>query len=78
MDDNLPKDARPLPTVYNKVIVYEETHPENGPWRDRLIQRTINDTIVDVLQSASTYGWYPYRFGIRRATDWVDDKRVQL
>ena len=76
--DSLPKDARPIDPDGNKVIVYEEAHPEKGPWNDGIVSRDLNGKNVDVMQTASTYKHYPYRFGIRHANNWEDDSQVKL
>ncbi len=56
--------------VGGAVIVYRETHPECGPWRDRWRTRCIEGETVRYKQMASEYSFFPLRFRIVRSTDW--------
>lgn len=67
-DDNLPQHAIPEHIVENKIIVYKDAYPENGPWFDkRGVRRNIDEINITFDQVAKEYDYFPYRFRIRRA-----------
>lgn len=73
IDKDLPQDAQPkYRDEDNKIIVFKAAHPEDGPWRDGIRPRNINNNDVNVIQTASRFSYYPYRFAIRHAHDFED------
>jgi hypothetical protein len=61
--------AKPVYTVGDKVIVYKELHPELGPWLDRSrVTRLIDGITVSFPHIAGEFGYYPYRFAIKRSS----------
>ncbi len=66
----IPDKAQRTFTKIGEVIVYKEANPEKGPWLDRTVKRRIDGIDVRYRQMASKFGFFPYRFGIRRARDW--------
>lgn len=49
-------------------IVWYDSHPERGPWLNRSrVTRTIDGVPVTFRQMASSFGYFPYRFRIKRA-----------
>ena len=67
IDENLPQDAELIHIVDNKIIVFKEAHPENGPWKNRRHVREIAGKNFGFDQIADEYNFFPYRFSIRRA-----------
>jgi len=60
--------ATPVYTVDDKVLIYKEPYPERGPWLDQsCMTRIIDNLKVSFPQTASDYGYYPYRFAIKRS-----------
>jgi len=66
----LPEGAEQTFPKMGEVIVYEEAHPEKGPWIDRSVKRRIDGVDVRYRQMAAKFGFFPFRFAIRRATEW--------
>jgi hypothetical protein len=66
----LPDDSERYFPKEGDVIVYKEAHPERGPWLDRALNRRIEGIDVRHRQMASKFGYFPYRFSIKRAKDW--------
>lgn len=52
------------------VILYKDANPEQGPWRDRSLTRRIEGINISHRQMASKFGYFPYRFSIKRSNDW--------
>jgi hypothetical protein len=66
--DELPADAVVAHSDRGRPIVWLEPHPENGPWLNRSrVRRTIDGLPVTYRQMAGTFGYFPYRFPIKRA-----------
>lgn len=60
--------AKPVYIVDDNVIIYQELHPEYGPWLDRLrVTRHIDGIKVSFRHIAKEFGYYPYRFAIKRS-----------
>jgi hypothetical protein len=66
----LPDGASPIyKDSGGNVIVYKDAHPELGPWFDRSSVNRVTDGIrLHFPQIAGEFGFYPYRFGIRRSS----------
>lgn len=65
----LPPGAESVHEVDGKVIVYKEKHPEAGPWFDRSrVTRIIDGVKASYPQEAVEFGYYPYRFGIKKSS----------
>ncbi len=77
MDDKMPRDAEPIHVVDNKIIVFKEVHPENGPWKNGRIKREMNGRDYTVHQIADDYNYFPYRFGIRYVNYTKREKTVK-
>ena len=75
-DKNLPRDAEPVlrDNVDNKIIIFKEAHPENGPWENGPRRRKMNDRYYTVNQIADDFNYFPYRFGIRYVDHSKKDK----
>ena len=66
---DLPPHAIPVHEVDGEVIVYEEPHPERGPWLDRSrVKRRAEGITMTFRQVAREFEYYPYRFRIRRSS----------
>jgi hypothetical protein len=61
-------ESKTVYVVDEAVIIYQEAHPENGPWLDRSrVTRIIEGIKVSFPHIAKEYGYYPYRFAIKRS-----------
>ncbi len=67
--DRPPDGSTPEHIVNGNIIVFLNPHPENGPWVDRSRVRNIEGLSVRFRQTASRYGFFPFRFSIHRARD---------
>ncbi len=53
------------------IIVYKQAHPQSGPWLDTSsVKRRIDGIDVRFQQIAGRFGFFPLRFGIRRASNY--------
>lgn len=53
------------------MLVWQEPTPQAGPWLDKsYVSKTIDGLRVKFSQQASRFGFFPYRFAIRRAKKW--------
>jgi hypothetical protein len=60
--------AEVIYTAADQVIVYKEPHPERGPWIDSdRVTRVIDGVRVSFPHIAREFGYYPYRFAIKRS-----------
>ncbi|MBA3572307.1 MAG: hypothetical protein H0W34_10115 [Pyrinomonadaceae bacterium] len=67
----LPEDANVVHHDHGRPIVWHEPHPEQGPWLNRSnVKRTIDGVVITFRQMAGTFGYFPYRFRIKRAPGW--------
>ena len=66
----LPDDAKPIFPKEGPILVYEDAHPDRGPWLDGSKKRKIDGIEVRFRQMASKFKFFPFRFGILRAKGW--------
>ncbi|MCJ7600764.1 MAG: hypothetical protein MUO63_04575 [Desulfobulbaceae bacterium] len=65
----LPIQAEAVHKINGKIIIYKEKSPSNGPWLDRSYVRRIVDGVeLKYKQLASEFGFFPYRFSIKKAS----------
>ncbi len=63
-----PDNAEVIHTVNQNIIVFKVLHPEQGPWLNRTrVTREIDGITVKFDKIADRFGYFPYRFAIRRA-----------
>lgn len=67
---SMPEGAERIFPKVGEAIVYKEAHPEKGPWIDRSVKRRIDGIDIQYKQMAEKFGFFPYRFSIRRVRDW--------
>jgi hypothetical protein len=66
----IPADSKPIFPKDGPIIVYEDKHPEKGPWLDGSKKRNIEGINVSFRQMANKFDYFPFRFGIRRTKKW--------
>lgn len=55
-------------------IVYQDRDPSRGPWlRQARVIRVINGEEVTFPQLADRFNYFPFRFCMKRADDWVEE-----
>lgn len=66
---HLTPGATKLYSADGQVIIYKEPNPQEGPWIDKSrITRVIDGVKVSFPQIAGEFGYYPYRFAIKRSS----------
>ena len=55
-----------------EIVVYYDPEPEKGPWLDRKrVSREIEGTHIAFQKLASEFKFFPYRFRIKQASQYV-------
>lgn len=63
----LPDGCVPVLADSGATVVFRDQHPENGPWANHSrVQRVANGVNLRYRQMASSFGFFPFRFRIRR------------
>jgi hypothetical protein len=66
--DPLPPDSTAVYSDKGRTLVYLHHHPERGPWLDQsTVHRRVEGVRLTFRKIASEFGYFPYRFRIRRS-----------